>query len=128
MNVSEIRLHGVSMASGVAIAPRDDDRCNWCEATLDGDRRRRVDPRYAIDGGRRLLVEVELWACPDCADRAEPLTDADRAGLQQRLDEMPPPRVGQCEACDKDGELFMHFDQDEGDEFLLCERCFFEAP
>jgi hypothetical protein len=122
MNVSEIRLHGVTEH---ALAG---ERCNWCEATLDGDRRSRVEPRYAIDGGRRLLVEVELWACPECAGGAEPLSDTDRADLQRRLDEMPPPRVGRCEACDSAGEIFAHFDQDEGDEFLLCERCLFEAP
>jgi hypothetical protein len=122
MNVSEFHLHGVS---GQTVP---EDRCNWCEATLDGDRRKRAEPRYAIDGNRRMLVEVELWACADCADRAEPLTDDDRAGLQRRLDDMPPPRLGRCEACEIDGELFAHFDQDEEDEFLLCERCFFEAP
>ncbi len=123
MNVSEIRLHSVSN-DGLAA-----DRCHWCDATLaDGDRRRRVAPRYEIDAGRRVLVEVDLWACVECADRGEPLTDTDRADLQRRLDAMDPPRVGQCEACEVHGEIFPHFDQDEGDEYLLCERCFFATP
>jgi hypothetical protein len=122
MNVSTIRLHGVHVAV-------DEGRCHWCDATLvDGDRRPRIAPRYAIDGGRRVLVEVELWACMDCAEQAESLTDADRADLQRRLDEMAPPLVGRCEACEFHGEIFAHFDQDEGEEFLLCERCFFETP
>jgi hypothetical protein len=123
MNVSEIRLHGVTEEAA------DGERCHWCGATLaDPDRHRRAEPRYAIDAGRRVLVEVEVWACVDCAGRAEPLTDADRADLQRRLDDMTPPRVGRCQACDHDGEIFPHFDQDEGEEYLLCERCFFEAP
>ncbi len=122
MNVSEMRLHGV------ADTGPDAEHCHWCGATLaDSDRYRRAEPQYAIDGGRRVLVEVELWACADCAGQAEALTDEDRAVLQRRLDEMTPPRVGRCEACDQDGELFPHFDQDEGDEYLLCERCFFGA-
>lgn len=123
MNVSEIRLHGVTTDGETA------DRCHWCDASLADDaRRQRVAPRYAIDAGRRVLVEVELWACPDCAELGEPLTAADRADLQGRLDDMAPPRVGQCEACDRHGEIFAHFDQDEEEEFLLCERCFFETP
>ncbi|HEX4589372.1 MAG TPA: hypothetical protein VH120_05555 [Gemmataceae bacterium] len=122
MNASEIRLHGIP-------GEVRDDRCHWCEATLsEPGRQRRVEPRYAIDGGRRVLVEVELWACLDCAEQAEPLTESHRADLQRRLDEMTPPVVGRCEACEQDGEIFPHFDQDEGDEYLLCERCFFEAP
>lgn len=123
MNVSEIRLHGVSNDA------LNGDRCHWCDASLaHAERQPRMAPRYAIDAGRRVLVEVELWACLDCADQSEPLSDADRAHLQRRLDEMDPPRVGQCEACDSHGEIFPHFDQDEAEEYLLCERCFFETP
>jgi hypothetical protein len=123
MNVSEIRLHGLSHSTS------NGDRCHWCEATLeDGDRQRRVEAGYRIESGRRLLVEVELWACLDCAGRAEPLTDSDRADLQRRLDEMAPPIEGRCEVCEEHGELFRHFDQDECDEYLLCERCRYEAP
>jgi hypothetical protein len=123
MNVSEIRLHGVGNDA------LNGDRCHWCDASLaDGERRRRIAPRYAIDDGRRVLVEVELWACLDCAEGGEPLSAADRDDLQQRLDAMDPPRIGQCEACDSHGEIFPHFDQDEGDDYLLCERCFFETP
>ena len=123
MNASEIRLHAIEMDTPSG------ENCHWCGATLlEGDRHRRIEPRYAIDGGRRVLVEVELSACADCCGQAETLTEADRVGLQRRLDEMPPPQIGQCEVCDSFGELFPHFDQDEGDEFLLCERCFFEAP
>lgn len=123
MNVGEIRLHGVGADAANA------ERCHWCDARLlDGEKRRRSEPRYTIDSDRRMLVEVELWACLDCSDQAELLSDADRADLQRRLDEMPAPRMGQCEACDSLGEIFPHFDQDEGDEFLLCERCFFETP
>ena len=123
MNVREIRLHGVTN-DGL-----NGERCHWCDASLaEGERRPRAAPGYSIDGGRRILVEVELWACVDCADQGELLTDAERSDLQQRLDAMDPPRIGRCEACDNDGEIFPHFDQDEGDEFLLCERCFFDTP
>jgi hypothetical protein len=123
MKVSEIRLHGVTADAA------DADHCHWCGATLDGDaRRRQAEPRYAIDEGRRVLVEVDVWACGDCADRAEPLTDADRADLQRRLDEMTPPRTGRCETCAAEGEVLPHFDHDLGEEFLLCERCFFDVP
>jgi hypothetical protein len=123
MNVSEIRLHGVTADA------QDGEHCHWCGATLDGDgRHHRAEPGYAIDGGRRLLVVVELWACVDCAGQAGALTDADRAGLQRRLDAMAPPRVGACETCGDDRELFPHFDHDVGEEFLLCEQCLFDMP
>jgi hypothetical protein len=123
MNASEIRLHGVGNDSP------NGDRCHWCDADLTvGQRRPRTAAQYSIDAGRRVLVEVELWACLECSEQGEPLTEADRADLQVRLDEMPPPHVGQCEACDGHGEIFPHFDQDEGEEYLLCERCFFETP
>ena len=123
MKVSEIRLHGVTARL------TDVNHCHWCGATLDGGgRHRRVDPRYSIDGNRRVLVEVELWACGDCAGQAAALTDGDRADLQRRLDEMPPPQLGRCETCAHDGELFPHFDHDVDEEFLLCERCCFEVP
>jgi hypothetical protein len=123
MNVSAIHLHGLSQGA------TNGDRCHWCDATLeDGSRRPRSQPGYTIEAGRRLLIEVELWACFDCADRAEVLTDGDRTELQKRLDDMPPPILGRCEACEEQSELFAHFDHDEGDEYLLCERCLFEAP
>jgi hypothetical protein len=123
MKASEIRLHGV--ASGRA----DIDQCQWCGASLDADgRQMRAEPRYTIDDGRRLLVEVELWACEHCAGQSAPLSDADRADLQRQLDEMTPPRVGACQTCGDAGELFPHFDHDVGEEFLICERCFFDVP
>jgi hypothetical protein len=122
MKVSEIRLHGVT--ADVA----DAEHCHWCGATMDGQRHRAAEPRYAIDGGRRLLVEVEVWACVDCVDHAAPLSDADRAELQRRLDEMSPPVTGRCEACDVTGEVFPHFDHDVDAEFLLCERCLYDVP
>jgi hypothetical protein len=123
MNVSELHLHGVT-DNGL-----EGERCHWCGATLEEvGRHRRKEPCYSIDGGRRILVEVELWACTDCADRAELLTDADRAELQHRLDDMAPPLLGHCALCDHDGEIFPHFDPEEGEDFLLCERCFFETP
>jgi hypothetical protein len=123
MNVSTIHLHGLSHVA------TNGDRCHWCEATLEDDsRRRRLQAGYTIEAGRRLLIEVELWACLDCADRAETLSDVDRTELQRRLDDMSPPIVGRCEACEEQGELFAHFDHDEGDEYLLCERCLFETP
>lgn len=122
MKVSEIRLYGIT-ADAV-----DADHCHWCGATLDGQGHRAAEPRYAIDGGRRLLVEVEVWACGDCRDHGSPLTKGDRAELQQRLDAMAPPATGRCEACDADGEVFPHFDHDVDEEFTLCERCLFEVP
>src|SRR4051794_39040694 len=99
MNVSEIRLHWVSQT----VTNGDVDRCHWCDATLDDSRQPRPQAGYAIEAGRRLLVEVELWACADCAGRAELLTETDRADLQQRLDEMAAPLVGRCEACEAHG-------------------------
>jgi hypothetical protein len=123
MNVDEIKLHGVMRDRP------DTEHCHWCGATLDGDgRHSRAEPHYAIDDGRRVLVEVEVWSCSDCIDQAAQLTDADRSDLQRRLDEMTPPQVGRCETCAADGELFPHFDHDVGEEFMLCERCFFEVP
>lgn len=123
MKASEIRLRGVNESALNA------EHCHWCGATLDGDgRHRRPEPRYTVDAGRRLLVEIELWACVDCAGQAVPLTDADRADLQRALDELGPPRIGPCETCGDTGELFPHFDHDVGEEFLLCEQCFFDVP
>ena len=58
MNASEIRLHAIP-------GEVRDDRCHWCDATLsDAVRQRRVEPRYAIDGGRRVLVEIETLGVP----------------------------------------------------------------
>src|SRR5262245_13053838 len=104
MKTSDIRLHVVTAHL------TDVNHCHWCGATLDGDgRQRRAEPRYSIDGGRRVLVEVELWACGDCAGQFTPLTESDRADLQRRLDRMAPPRIGRCESCDSEGEIFPHF-------------------
>src|SRR5262245_8452978 len=73
MKASEIRLFGVS-DDGI-----DAEHCQWCGATLDGDgRHKRPEPRYRIDGNRRLLVEIELWACVVCVGQSSSLTDTDR--------------------------------------------------
>ena len=123
MKASEIRLHGVTEDR------LDEEHCHWCGATLDGDgRHKRAEPRYTVDSGRRYLVEVELWACFACAGLAAPLTEQDRADLQRQLDELGPPQIGRCETCGDDGGLFPHFDHDVGEEFMLCEQCFFDGP
>ena len=57
MKVSEIRLHGVTVEA------TDPEHCHWCGATLDGKRNRTAEPRYAIDAGRRTLVEIEVCSC-----------------------------------------------------------------
>lgn len=123
MKASEIGLHSDAQDE------ISRDCCFWCGCNLvENDRYARSVPRYAIDSGRRVLVEVEHWACDLCAEHIEPLSDDDRAELQNRLDEMTPPRVGRCSACESTGELFPHFDQDECEEYLLCEKCFFAVP